>query len=40
MIHVLRWLAIAGTVGFFYWVFQPSFRRFRAPDKRNKREVW
>lgn len=39
MIHVLRWLAIVGTIWFFMKVFG-YVRIYRVSDKRNKREVW
>ena len=40
MIHVLRWLAIIGTIGFFVWVYRKDYGKSRRyPDNPNKREV-
>lgn len=41
MIHILRWVAIIGMIGFFVWLGQKDYGSTRRyPDKPNKREVW
>lgn len=35
MIHVLRWLAIFGTLAFLWWVHQPDCRNYRKRTQRT-----